>query len=107
MISQTGKGYWIDKSFDMPPIHLSEDELLALSLGTRLVKAVADPFLADAAQQLIDKVESVIPETHQQLLYQSTMHTPMATLDETTAYNLGLTRNAVNEKQKNSDRLCR
>jgi predicted DNA-binding transcriptional regulator YafY len=100
VVSQTGKGYWIDKSFDMPPIQLTADELLALSLGSRLVKAIADPFLADAAQQLVDKVESVIPASHQHLLYQSKIHAPKSLIDEKTRENLGKIRRAIDQQQK-------
>ena len=100
VISQTGKGYWLDKSFDMPPIQLSADELLALSLGTRLVKAIADPYLADAAQQLVDKVEAVIPKSHQHLLYHSKMHAPKSLISELTREYLGKTRRAVDQRYK-------
>ncbi len=100
VISQTGKGYWLDKSFDMPPIQLSADELLALSLGSQLVKAVADPFLADAAQQLVDKVEAVIPKSHQHILYQSKIHAPLSLIDKQTGEFLGLIRRAVDQRLK-------
>ncbi|WP_196159085.1 YafY family protein [Reinekea sp. G2M2-21] len=100
IISQTGKGYWIDKDFDMPPLHLSPEELLALSLGSRLVQAVADPFLADAAQQLLDKVDAVVPHNHRKLLWQTRIHAPAAIIDEPTAARLGCVRQAVEQKQK-------
>ena len=100
VISQTGKGYWLDKSFDMPPIQLSAEELLALSLGSKLVKAIADPFLADAAQQLVEKVESVIPKSHQHLLYQSKIHAPETLISVQTRERLGVIRRAIEHKQK-------
>jgi predicted DNA-binding transcriptional regulator YafY len=100
VISQTGKGYWIDGSFDMPPIQLSEEEMLALSLGTQLVKAFADPFLADAAQQLLDKVESVTPKSHLHLLHQSKIHAPLKIIDKETAQHLALARKAIDAKRK-------
>jgi predicted DNA-binding transcriptional regulator YafY len=100
ILSQTGKGYWIDKSFDVPPIQLSEEEMMALSLGSKLVKAFADPFLADAAQQLLDKVESVTPKTHQHLLYQSKVHAPANIVDKDTARSLGIVRKAVDANRK-------
>jgi predicted DNA-binding transcriptional regulator YafY len=100
VISQTGKGYWIDDSFDMPPIKLSEEEILALSFGSKLVKAFADPYLADAAQQLLDKVESVTPKTHQHLLHQATIHAPIRIIDDDTAKHLVSARKAVDAQQK-------
>ncbi|MEJ2042695.1 MAG: YafY family protein [Reinekea sp.] len=100
VISQAGKGYWIDDSFNMPPIQLSEEELLALSLGSKLVKAIADPFLADASQQLLDKVEAVIPKSHQHLLYQSQLHTPKLIVEQSILENVGCIRKAIEVKQK-------
>lgn len=100
VISQAGKGYWIDDSFNMPPIQLSEEELMALSLGSRLVKAIADPFLADASQQLLDKVEAVIPKSHQHLLYQSQLHAPKQIVEQSILDKVGRMRKAVEAKLK-------
>ncbi len=100
IISQTGKGYWLEENFNFPPIRLSEDELLALSLGSRLVKSISDPYLADAAQQLIEKVEAITPKSHQHLLYQTQVHAPSQRIDTNTAERLGKVRMAVGKSQK-------
>jgi predicted DNA-binding transcriptional regulator YafY len=100
VISQAGKGYWIDDSFNMPPVQLSEEELLALSLGSRLVKAIADPFLADASQQLLDKVEAVIPKNAQHLLYQSQLHAPKPIIEKSVLADIGRIRKSIESRNK-------
>ncbi len=84
----------------MPPIHLCEEELLALSLGSRLVKAIADPFLADASQQLLDKVEAVIPKSHQHLLHQSQLHAPKLIVSQKILNDVGRVRTAIQQRWK-------
>ncbi|BCE03223.1 helix-turn-helix transcriptional regulator [Marinicellulosiphila megalodicopiae] len=100
IISQTGKGYWIDENFNLTPLHLSEDELIALNLGAKLVKAIADPFLADAAQQLLDKIQSVTPKSNLHLMSQSKIHAPLQLIEPQTAEYLSIIRLAVDSKNK-------
>lgn len=100
IISQTGKGYWIDETFNLTPVHLSEDELIALNLGAKLVKSIADPFLADAAQQLLDKVSAVTPKSNLHLMSQSKIHAPLQIIDTKTADYLSTVRLAIDSKNK-------
>lgn len=100
IISQTGKGYWIDDSFNLTPLNLSEDELIALNLGAKLVKSIADPFLADAAQQLLDKIKSVTPRSNLRLINQSKIHAPLKIIAPKTADYLSTVRLAIDSKNK-------
>src|SRR5262247_1139760 len=59
---EAGVGYVLKAGFDLPPLMFNEQEIEALVLGARIVQSCADEKLADAATDVIAKVEAVIPE---------------------------------------------
>ncbi len=59
---EAGVGYVLEDGFDMPPLMLTPDEVEAAVLGAQMVAARGDPALRRAAQDLISKIGSVIPE---------------------------------------------
>jgi predicted DNA-binding transcriptional regulator YafY len=59
---EAGIGYVLRKGFDLPPLMFTREEIAALTLGARIVKSWADPKLAKAADQVLDKVQTVLPE---------------------------------------------
>ena len=59
---EAGLGYLLERSFDMPPLMLTPDELEAVVLGAQLVARLPDPLLAGAARDVVAKVASVVPE---------------------------------------------
>ncbi len=63
LLSEPGKGYRLLDGFDLPPLMFDRDELTALLLGARMVQTWSDPVMAKAARGLVEKVESVIPDT--------------------------------------------
>lgn len=98
IVSETGVGYWLDKSFDMPPLMLNEDEILALSLGAKLVEQCADEMLAQAAKSLLKKVLHGLPQYKAELLLQSTIHAPYSIISEQDKLHMASCRKAI-EKQ--------
>lgn len=58
---ERGVGYILREPITLPPLTLTPDEVLALTLGLRLVTSGADPSLAPAATSLRAKIEAVIP----------------------------------------------
>jgi len=65
---EAGVGYALPRGFDLPPLMFTNEEIQALVLGARLVKAWADPELAKAADQVLSKVEIVLPERLRSLI---------------------------------------
>jgi biotin operon repressor len=63
ILAEAGVGYALAKAFDLPPLMFTRDEVEALVLGARIVRAWADPALARAAEEALAKVESVLPES--------------------------------------------
>jgi len=99
IISEAGVGYWLDDSFDMPPLMFSEEEILALSFGAKLVQQTADDFLADAASSLLKKVQQNLPAEKQKILNQITLHAPLGLIDNQQKQKMAILRDAI-EKQK-------
>ena len=59
---EAGVGYMLRDGYDLPPLMFDEQEIEALVLGARIVESWADPELAQAAADVIAKVEAVLPE---------------------------------------------
>ena len=57
-----GVGYVLRKSFDLPPLNFTIDEIEAISVGARMVKRLKDPALQQAAVSVLAKVTAVVPE---------------------------------------------
>lgn len=97
---EAGVGYALSRSYDLPPLMFTQDELEALALGTQVVQAWADPDLAGAAETAIGKVRSVLPES----LWRETRDSPLFAFSfrarETDRANVGLMRRAIRERRR-------
>lgn len=58
---EAGVGYRLDRGFDLPPLMFTEAEVEAIVLGTRLVSAFSDPQMSRSAEDVLAKVERVLP----------------------------------------------
>jgi predicted DNA-binding transcriptional regulator YafY len=59
---EAGIGYVLEAGFDLPPLMLTPDEIEAAVLGAQWVARRGDPALAKAAEDLIAKIASAVPE---------------------------------------------
>jgi predicted DNA-binding transcriptional regulator YafY len=59
---EAGVGYLLRSGYDLPPLMFTRDELAALTLGARFVKAWGGARLALAAEEALVKIEAVMPE---------------------------------------------
>ncbi|MBZ9851790.1 YafY family transcriptional regulator [Mesorhizobium sp. CA14] len=59
---EAGFGFVLDRSYDMPPLMLTADEIEAVVLGAQWVSAHSDHLLANAARDLLVKITAAIPE---------------------------------------------
>ena len=57
---EAGVGYTLSSLYDFPPLSFTEEEIEALVLGARIVTKWADVKLANAAQDILSKVETVL-----------------------------------------------
>lgn len=59
---EAGFGYVLDDSYDMPPLMLTPDEIEAAVLGAQWVAGQGDAVLANAARDLVAKIDAIVPE---------------------------------------------
>jgi len=100
VVGEAGVGYRILKGFTLPPLMFTEGELAALLTGMRMVGAWTDRDMARAAQQVINKVESAIPEPLRQELERSEILVPDFNIGPIMAHHLSDLRRASREHHK-------
>jgi predicted DNA-binding transcriptional regulator YafY len=57
-----GIGYVLRRGFDLPPLMFTVDEIDAIALGARLVRRLRDPGLQDAADSVLAKITTILPD---------------------------------------------
>jgi len=95
---EAGVGYVLRHSLDMPPLMFNEDEIQAIVFGARMVKTWGGKQLADAAQNAIEKIEGVLPQTLRHLSHQSHVYALPYDFGHVSFENLDVLRNAINRK---------
>ncbi|MFO0561704.1 MAG: YafY family protein [Polyangiales bacterium] len=98
---EAGVGYALGAGFDVPPIMFDIDELEALALGLRVVRAWGDKDLGDGAARALSKIESVLPKELRERVQNSAVfapghHVKNASFTET----LALVRHAIRKKTR-------
>jgi predicted DNA-binding transcriptional regulator YafY len=88
-------GYLLKSGFDLPPLMFTPEEVEALVLGARIVRSWADPQLAAAAGDVLDKVESVLPERLRQHMGDTRLYAPDYHRSEPLAIDMAALRRAV------------
>ncbi|WP_300616040.1 YafY family protein [Dokdonella sp.] len=73
---EAGIGYVLRKGADIPPLMFNADELEALVVGTRFVKAFAGARLHRGAQAALLKIEAVLPPELKQRASRSRIYAP-------------------------------
>jgi predicted DNA-binding transcriptional regulator YafY len=97
---EAGVGYALERGFDLPPLMFTEDELEALVLGVRVVESWADATLAQAAREVVQKVEAVLPERLQDRVAKAALFAPGFHVPAESARELGTLRRAIRERRK-------
>lgn len=60
---EAGVGYLLRRGFDLPPLMFTIEEIEAIAVGARMVRRLRDPKLQEAADGVLAKVTTVLPET--------------------------------------------
>jgi predicted DNA-binding transcriptional regulator YafY len=76
IVGEAGVGYALGAGFDLPPVMFDADELEALALGLRVVRAWGDSALAEGASRALAKIEAVLPPALRQRVEQSAVFAP-------------------------------
>ncbi|VAW81971.1 Transcriptional regulator, DeoR family [hydrothermal vent metagenome] len=97
---EAGIGYVIRRGYDLPPLMFTRDEITALTLGARIVNSWADPGLAMAAQSVLSKIETVLPDALKGELDQTRLFSPLVQIPTRVAAFMGELRNAVGHRNQ-------
>lgn len=97
---ETGQGYRLMRGFQLPPLMFSEEELEALLLGARMVRAWTDKGLAHAANQALQKIEHVIPDKLKPTLERQEIVVPDFPMEGQASEQLMLIRRAIRKQEK-------
>jgi len=73
---EPGMGYVMRHGFDLPPLMFDHEELEALVVGVRMLNSWADPKMAQAADQALQKIEQVLPKSLQGVLGKAPLFAP-------------------------------
>ena len=97
---EAGVGYALDRSYELPPLMFDEEEIEALVLGARIVRAWADPKLARSAEEALQKIENVLPPRLRSKLWESALMAPDFHASERFRSGLSDLRRAIREQRK-------
>jgi predicted DNA-binding transcriptional regulator YafY len=95
-----GIGYILRPGFDLPPLMFTEEEIEALVLGARIVSAWADKKLARAAEEALQKIETVLPPRLKSKLAESALMAPGFHVSDRSRSGLEPLRRAIREQRK-------
>ena len=93
VLGEAGVGY-------LPPLMFTEEEIEALVLGARIVQSWADPSLASAAEDVLTKVEAVLPERLKKRIPDAALFAPGFHVRPEIAALLTELRTAVRSRRK-------
>ncbi|HRW15946.1 YafY family protein [Amaricoccus sp.] len=95
---EAGVGYTLRPGFDLPPLMFKEAEIEALVLGARIVESWADGELAEAATDVIAKIEAVIPERLRGYMAGTALLAPETHFVEPLGFDLADLRRALRQR---------
>jgi len=95
-----GAGYLLRDGYDLPPLMFSPTELEALVLGARIVASWADAELGRAAQDVLAKVEAVLPEPLRTRLDKMPLLAPGDHAEVPRKVDLAALRRTIRERRK-------
>jgi predicted DNA-binding transcriptional regulator YafY len=97
---EAGVGYVLRRGFDLPPLMFTDAEVEAMVLGARTVTSWADPALAKAAQDVLAKVEAVLPDRLRARMESTPLFAPGFHVRQELAARLGVQRLAIDGRRK-------
>ncbi len=97
---EAGHGYRLLRGFHLPPLMFSEDELEALIVGARMVRAWTDKGLALGAHRALQKIQHVVPERLKPEIDNQAILVPDFPMEGMAGEQLLLVRQAIKEQRK-------
>lgn len=97
---EAGVGYRIRHDFELPPLLFDREEMLALLLGSRMVRAWGDRTLSGAAGRALDKINAVMPEPLKALAEQHWLLVPDLSTSPELSHRLERLRHSIESQQR-------
>jgi len=97
---EAGVGYRLDPRFELPPLAFTAEEVEALVLGARMVRAWGDTGLREAVGSAMTKIEAVLPEPVRRVLLETALFAPDEHRGGGVARNVAALRRAVGEHRR-------
>lgn len=92
-----GLGYVLRRGFDLPPLMFTTEEIEAIVVGARLVRRTGDVGLQQAANSVLSKVQSILPND----LRDHLIGAPFLVSDQgAQSVDVSLIREAIRERRK-------
>ena len=95
---EAGFGFTVVEDPAMPPMMFNPDEIEALVLGLREVQQIGDPVLANAAKNVLSKVNASLPSRVQMQLQNAVLHAKKFHTRHPIAIDVAVLRKATREE---------
>ena len=95
-----GIGYVLRRGFDLPPLMFTDDEIDAITVGARMVRRLRDPGLQAAADSVLAKVTTVLPEVLRSGITAAPFFVSQGDAETPTGIDLANLRRAIRETRK-------
>ncbi len=97
---EAGVGYMLKAGSHLPPLMFTEDEIVALELGMRMVKAWSDNDLAKASDSASRKIQSILPDHLKKRIEDLPLIVPDFHNNSDTSMKNGIIRQAIDANRQ-------
>ncbi len=97
---EAGTGYILERGFDMPPLMFAEEEIDAIMLGVHWVRANGDPDIRRAAEDVLAKIETVLPEDRRELMHHARHVVPAPDEPTPIGVTMPVVRHCIRSRKK-------
>lgn len=98
---EAGVGYVMRTGFDLPPLMFTRSEIMALVAGARLIRAWGGASMAEAAEEALVKINSVLPDDLRNHAERVQVHAfQMSELDDATRNRLDRLEDAIEQRTR-------
>ncbi len=97
---EAGLGYMLRGGYELPPLMFNEEELEALILGARITQSWGDKGLAKAAEDVLSKIENVLPDRMKSIISGNYIFAPSSSWQVEVDIDLAELRRCIRNRQK-------
>ncbi|MBL4907808.1 MAG: YafY family transcriptional regulator [Sneathiella sp.] len=97
---ERGTGYIFEKGYTVPPLMFNEEEIDAIMLGVHWVRVNGDRDISRAAEDILTKIESVLPEDRRNLMHSARQVVPEIAEVTEIKISMPVIRQAIREQYK-------